>query len=540
MTRLRAAVSPEARIAGLAALLFIALSIWWILTDNRLPGGGDPGRHLLEAIDLADRVRGGDLLAPVTYDSDPFAYPPLVRTIGAAVELLGLRLQDWGPIALNLIFVPLLAAGCYLTGSLVFGRLAGVLAAIFALASPMVLQLFHVYLLDAPVAAIIAFGLWALLASDDFRDPPRSILAGALIGLAMLVKPTAPIFLAGPFALMLLRGGWRRGRNLALLAAAALLVAGPHYLANLGDYVSLAGEATVASTDPWTQAFGWTFEGWERFSPESLAWYAWAAVNTQYLVPLLSLFAVGLVVCVTGLRRRRHVPDLLAGLAVGYLAMTMLAVHDPRYSLPLVVFIAVIATGWIATSSRAWAAGTGSGILCLAVVLNIAANVGLAGTFKVTLPGDDADDLIHPGALTVVDKGGYVVGEPRRNPLWEELFSAASATGAETAGIQILESTFWGTDNAGFEAMAHEYGIATPILEPEIGDRRDLVATMWWTSDSFYIQERGFDPPCARIEEGIAGAANPTIPADEGIPVSVLVERRIDGRLQRWCDFLSD
>jgi hypothetical protein len=535
--RLRAAISPEATIAAVAALLFIAVSVWWVLADNRLPGGGDPGRHLLEAIDLADDLRGGELLAPLTYDSqDPFAYPPLVRSIGAGVELLGLPLHDWGPIALNLLFVPLLVGGCYLTGSLVFGRFAGALAAIFALGSAMVLQLFHVYLLDAPLAALVAISVWALLASDDLRDPGRSALAGALIGLSMLIKPIAPVFILGPLALMLIRGGWRRWRSVALLAGAAAVVAAPHFLANLGEYVRLSGEAAVGSTDPWTQAFGWTFDGASRFGLESMTWYGWAAVNTQYLLPLLGMFAVGLLASATRFRHRRHVPDLLAGLAIGYLAMTLLAVHDPRYTLPLVVFVAVIATGWITHTHRAWLAAAGLGMLGVGVALNLAASLGLIGTLKVTLPGDDASDLIHPGALTIADKRGYVVGEPRRDPVWEELFTTARETGVETARIDVQEAAMWGTDTAGFDAMADQHGIATPAFDPGAEDDPDLVVTTWWTSDEFFITQRGLDPPCAHIREGVAGPANPADP-NEGVILSILAERRVDGGLQRWCEF---
>jgi Dolichyl-phosphate-mannose-protein mannosyltransferase len=535
--RPRAAMSTEATIAAVAALLFIAISIWWLLADNRLPGGGDPGRHLLEAIDLSDRLRGGELLAPLTYDSPgAFAYPPLVRSIGATVELLGLPLHDWGPIALNVLFVPLLVGGCYLTGSLVFGRFAGVLAAIFALGSAMVMQLFHVYLLDAPLAALVAISVWALLASDDLRDRRLSALAGALIGLSMLVKPIAPVFMLGPLALMLIRGGWRRGRSLALLAGAAAIVAAPHYLVNLGEYVRLSEEATVASTDPWTRGFGWTFEGWDRFGLESMTWYGWAAVNNQYLVPLLGLFAVGLIACLTRFRGRRHVPDLLAGLAVGYLAMTLLAVHDPRYTLPLVVFVAVVATGWIANIRTGWLAAAGLGLLALGVSLNLAANLGLVGTSKVTLPGDDPTDLRHPGALTIADKRGYVVGEPRRDPAWEQLFESASDAGVESARIDIQESATWGTDTAGFEAMANQYGIATPIFEPSAQRQPDLVVTTWWTSDEFFVDYRGFEPPCAHVAEGVAGAANPSDP-NAGVVLSIVAQRQLDGRLQRWCEF---
>ncbi len=54
----------------------------------------------------------------------------------------------------------------------------------------MVLSMFHVFLLDAPLAGSIAIAVWALLASERFSHRPQSIIAGALLGLALLIKPT--------------------------------------------------------------------------------------------------------------------------------------------------------------------------------------------------------------------------------------------------------------------------------------------------------------------------------------------------------------
>ena len=45
-------------------------------------------------------------------------------------------------IALNVVFVLLLALGCYNVGRLAFGQLAGVLAVVFALGSPLVIEEF--------------------------------------------------------------------------------------------------------------------------------------------------------------------------------------------------------------------------------------------------------------------------------------------------------------------------------------------------------------------------------------------------------------
>src|SRR5262245_38448207 len=119
---MRGRISREALYAALAAGLFIALSIWWLLYDSRAPGGSDPARHIATASAFADEIGRGNILAPINFEGSwDFFYPPLVRTIGAIPELLGLNVYDWGTILLNLIFVPLLAAGCYLVGRRVYG-----------------------------------------------------------------------------------------------------------------------------------------------------------------------------------------------------------------------------------------------------------------------------------------------------------------------------------------------------------------------------------------------------------------------------------
>jgi hypothetical protein len=318
------------------------------------------------------------------------------------------------------------------------------------------------------------------------------------------------------------------------------VVAAPYYAIHLSEYVQLSKEATVSSEDEWTQAFGWTFGGARRFELENYTWYLWAGINTQYLVPLLGFLVVGLGVALSEVKRRPHLLELLAGLLIGYLAMTLLAVHDPRYTLPLVVYVAVLATGWITMLPRVWRT---VGIVAVAgvVAVNTAAGTfGLLETRKITMSGNDPADLIHPGAFTFVDKRGYVVGEPRPDPFWEQLMEGMQEEGLQKVQLVVLETPTWGTDIAGFETFAYEHDISTPLFDVEAGQRPDVVATMWWTSDEFYITQRGFDPPCAAIEEGVWNPQAGTRPRDEGIPVSVLVERRApDGELERWCDFAT-
>lgn len=108
------------------------------------------------------------------------------------------------------MFVPLLAVSCFGVGRLVYGSdLAGLLAALFALGTPMIISEFHEFLLDPQQAAIVAASVWAILACRGFERPGVAALAGILSGLAMLTKQTSIVFLAGPLAIVVARGGWR-------------------------------------------------------------------------------------------------------------------------------------------------------------------------------------------------------------------------------------------------------------------------------------------------------------------------------------------
>jgi hypothetical protein len=538
-------ITPHAGLVMLATAAFVGISVWWLLYDQRLPGGGDPGRHLSTVLGYGELLADFDLVGLLTAQpggsgtvSDVFApspergffYPPLVRWIGAVPAALGLTVEDWGTIAINLIFVPMLASGCYLVGRLTYGRLAGMLAAIFALGAPMVLNLFHVFLIDAPLAGVIAITVWALLASDRFRDRRMSVLAGALAGVGLMVKTTAPIFLVGPVLVMLVGGGWRWWRNFALAGVALLVVAGPWHLLHLDAITNVSGQAPggVAADVGGEAGIGVDFL-------DKLASYGWTAINLQYFLPLFALFAIGLVTAIRELRTRRHLPELLAGLLVAYLIFALaISLRDPRYTLPLVVFVSVLATGWIASSRRPVVRGAAVGVLVGAVLLNVAGSITNAlPTARIHLPGDDSNlgDPTQPGALTLFDAIGYVVGAPRPDAFWQRLFDTAEREGVSTAKVRIRESPMVGADHTGFSVMARQRDIRETTFDESPG-RPELLVDTWFTADSFWIEEKGLPPPCGTVPDGTALEGTDPNPL-----LSVAVQRRVDGRYERWCEF---
>ena len=128
------------------------------------------------------------------------------------------------------MFVLLLALGCYNVGRLTFGPLAGVLAVVFALGSPLVIEEFHEFMLDAPEAAMVAISAWAILATDRFLRLGVCALAGVAVGLGMLSKESFAFFVAGLVLASAVRGGRRAWRGIAIFVAVALVIALPWYL----------------------------------------------------------------------------------------------------------------------------------------------------------------------------------------------------------------------------------------------------------------------------------------------------------------------
>jgi len=104
-----------------AVVIFVLVSLWWLTQDDRVPDF-DSGLHMSYAITYHHDLAAGHLSGPWT---DYNSYPPLVHLLGAlSIFLVGIH-----PMAMimasNVVFVPLLAFGCYGTGRFVAGPAPG-------------------------------------------------------------------------------------------------------------------------------------------------------------------------------------------------------------------------------------------------------------------------------------------------------------------------------------------------------------------------------------------------------------------------------
>jgi hypothetical protein len=412
-TRLRASLagtSADARWTAAAVVAFLGVTVWW-LTQNTQMTDFDSAKHTRFSFLVYNEIAKGSIFKPFTeFDT----YPPLGHLVGALGVALGGHSNAAVILALNAVFVPVLAGSCYAIGRQIGGSRAGLLAALFALGVPMIVSQAHEAYLDPLQAAMVALSVFAILRSQRFEHVGVSALAGVATGLALLTKETTPIFLAGLIAVVLLRGGWRNWRGLGSFCLAAAVIGGSWYLDHLGQLHRVASAANTVAPN---QVGVVTPE--HHFAFENLSWYFWDASNVQLRAPLLLLLLAGVVAAIRSSIRDRGAhniyPELLAGALVSYVGVTLITLKDPRYSLPALVYMAVLATAWIPglrPRLRPWLIAG----LAAAVAASFASvDFGLGGRgyqLRLALPGAHPEKAPGQRYIAIYSTLGWLRGPP--------------------------------------------------------------------------------------------------------------------------------
>ncbi len=468
-------------------LVFVLVSVWWFTQDDQALDY-DSGLHMMAAItyhyDLVHGPRG-------FWFTDYNSYPPLFHLLGAAsIFVAGIH-----PMAMmltsNIVFVPLLAFGCNGTGRLVAGPRAGLLAGLLALGSPMFISMMHEYLIDGPQAAMVAVTVWAILASRRFERAWISAFAGVLFGLALMTKETTVVFVAGPLAVVIARGGWRSRRGLVAFAAAVAVVAGPWYLYHASEIVQSFNGVGQGAPNP--------LQAPPRFSRRNLGWYVWDLLNQQTLTLYAALFFIGVVSASWRCLRHRVdsgnlYPELLAGAFFSYLGMTYLTHKDPRYSLPVLVYVAVLGTCWIPLIRRPVVRRVLSGsVAALAAIYLIGMSVGIGKAVRIRLPGAQ-DSMIYQRQLTLYETSGWVRGAAVTDAHVLSLLEGLHSAGVADADL------YTGGNEIDFNTTGVEPLMATAGIYPALAP----LPPSWHNVEVFvHIPREGEPPPCQTLDDGV-------------------------------------
>jgi 4-amino-4-deoxy-L-arabinose transferase-like glycosyltransferase len=415
--------------AIVATVVYIALTCWWLTQDRSIPIY-DAGDHLTLALFYHNMLAAGNILEPFT---SPGIYPILGHMVGALAMFVG-GVNVASPIvAENVVFVPLLALGCYQTGRLLFGSLSGMLAVLFVLGSPLLISMFHIDMLDGPLTAMVAISVWLILASEDFSRPGVAGLAGLAVGLGLNVKSQFPLFVIGLTAIVLAHGGWRNKRGFLIFCAVAFVVGAPWYIIHiteLGRLVNIGGISSYTSTG--TES--------ATLSAESLLSYFWSVLDSQLLAPLLLLAAVGtvwtLLAVIHGHDKRGARFEFLAGGCAAFVAITLVPHHDIRYGLPLLAFSSVIGTGWIVSLPRTASFALGTLLIVVVVANTLGITFGVGDDVSVTLPVK----LAGNNQVAVYSTTGFLVSAPSRDGDLPGLLEALRREGVRTVTWSIEQS----------------------------------------------------------------------------------------------------
>ncbi|HTW40909.1 MAG TPA: glycosyltransferase family 39 protein [Solirubrobacteraceae bacterium] len=486
------------------ATLFIGITCWWLTQDRSIPVY-DAGRHLSFAFYVFEYLRSGDIGRALTRS---YPYPPLTYLVGDLGILFGGINVAPPIIAENLVFVPLLTLGCYRVGRIAFGRTAGFLAVVFALGSPLITAQFHVFMTDAPETAMVAVSLWAVLATDGFCRVATSAGAGVAVGLGLLIKEPFAFFIVGPVAVTAIRGGPKAWRGLIAFTVVALVIAMPWYLYELTrlSSLSVAAISEAGTSQP-------TGIAPPRFSAENLEWYFWNIVNSQLYLPLFAFSAVGWVWMMVGFVRRRPVTRFALELAIGtfvaWLAITETFVRDTRYSMPLLVYLAVFGVGWISRLPRTKMV-VAAVTLTLACIANVAAtSVGLGRPLRLSLPEANAGLMQRPGQLTIYSNEGFWVAGPKWDGDMLATLKALRHNGIRTVAVAWATQYDQQFSQPGLFALTQIVGLKTILGDHVLVEGAALGAYVpaqrLTNQDAVlenYVIQPGNPPPCVQLDNG--------------------------------------
>jgi len=344
---------------------------------------GDEHRYLM----AADRARAllgnppGNLLSLVKELGDVHpTHPPLFPVLAGAFMMgVGMKLEQG--MVLQLVFLLLLVVATYKAGRILSDRRRGLAAAIMVAAFPLTFRYTHVFMLELPTAALVALGMWLLIAWRAYGGWRRALGFGVVVGLGMLTKWTFAVFLFIPVLMLLDR--LRRHRDFGAREVWAGLLLG--VLLPLFWYVQHAGR--LFQFFSWNQANPYWHLA-DAASVEGWFFYLKSLPLMMGGVPFV-FFLFGMGVACMRLRRERI---LLGWLILPLVVFTLMRTKafDGRHLLPALPAAALLAATVVLIPWRPARLAAWIGVLA-AVPLNLipGAGLGLKHTLRSMVPGTD-------------------------------------------------------------------------------------------------------------------------------------------------------
>ncbi|MCX7594239.1 MAG: phospholipid carrier-dependent glycosyltransferase [Fischerella sp.] len=348
--------------------------------------------------------------------------PPLTYIVAAIVQNIFGTGSDQATLVM-LLFSAILLGSVYGLGAVLFSEAVGLWAAALCQIMPALYQLRLDFLLDYPLAAVVTFSffcltVWKVRVNSQksphlpiWGSPHPLLLAAAFglsLGLALLVKQTALLFLLAPIVWVgfgaLRQRHW--GQLVQLIAALCLsvLVCSPWYRANWLLILTSGKRATLDSATAEGDAPLNTLQAWT---------YYWHQLPDQVSLPLLLVPILVLLLdwgssLQQGRRRRVNqskflpLPHSLKWLAIflvgAYFLSSLNPNKDARYTLPYLPVLSVFLAYGLTRFRNLWGQrlrwGT-FGLAVLLMLLNLFPVGGSVGSWMTQVLSPNAQHYPH-------------------------------------------------------------------------------------------------------------------------------------------------
>lgn len=311
------------------------------------------------------------------------------------------------------------------TGRLLWGRVAGLLAALFLALSPLHAQHSHWLTVDVPATFWIALSFYwaARIAKGDEKILRAALLGGLFAGLAAATKYNAALAVIPLLAACAVRFR-RQPKDAIVPAVAAALVTGIGFLIGCPGSVL---EHAMFMSDVQAEALHVSQQGGDDFANTGSGFVYQLVTNLRYGlgIPLLLLSLAGIVHAV----RKRDPGDLLMASFVVpyYILISLPQVRYARYAVPLLPFFClwagrVLASWWRCSEGKRRIAPLAVSFLVAA--LTLVACAGIVLPMGQEDPRDRALDAVQSEQQKGNTTTGYATMPWFQTPPLSPYFSA--------------------------------------------------------------------------------------------------------------------
>ena len=344
--QVKRSLDPKKCFVPFILILIIGLTIISSLIqlgyDNYFPFSDD-SEHLFRSFDLFDSIVAfspNDIRSTLTRYS---YYPPLVYWVSLFFYgLFGKSYQS--ALAVNWVFLIILVISVYRIGFRLADKKVGLLSAFLATMYPGVFGLFRTYMLDFALCSTVAMSTALLLETDSFENKGVTYLWGISLGVGLLTKGTFLIFLCAP-TILITFASYRKIRlkndKIQSLSRLLYLLIGPitvgmaiaciWYIPNFDNLH--AGSELVAKEGP-------ELTPYPVFSLHSITYYLRIFINSQASFVFFLYLVLGFVYVLKKSNNNRLF--LAASFFAPISIFTLTQLKDPRFTMPVLVFTAVI------------------------------------------------------------------------------------------------------------------------------------------------------------------------------------------------------